>query len=110
MSVKDVVSAILVGIVVGILGRLILPGRQHIGAFVTLVIGVISALLGGWLATAVHVNDRAPAHLFGLHWSWVVLAIQVAFAVVATALSAAISHARVASRTAPPRRRVRRRT
>jgi uncharacterized membrane protein YeaQ/YmgE (transglycosylase-associated protein family) len=110
MNVKDVVSAILVGLVVGILGRLILPGRQHIGAFVTLVIGVVSALLGGWLATAVHINDRAPAHFLGLHWSWVVLAIQVGFAVLGTALAAAVSHTRVASGSPAVRRRVRRRT
>ncbi len=107
MHVHDVVSAILVGLVVGILGRLILPGRQRIGAFVTLVIGVVSALLGAWVATKLKVTDKAPAHVLGLHWSWVELGIQVGFAVLATALAAAISHTRVATDNPPARRRTR---
>jgi uncharacterized membrane protein YeaQ/YmgE (transglycosylase-associated protein family) len=110
MRVNDVLSAILVGLVVGVLGRLILPGRQRIGAFVTLLIGILSALLGGWVAALLRVNDRAPAHAIGLHWDWIVLAIQVGFAVLATALAAAISHTRVAADSAPRRRtRARRR-
>jgi uncharacterized membrane protein YeaQ/YmgE (transglycosylase-associated protein family) len=40
-------------LVIGVLGRLILPGRQHIGVFVTFVIGVGSALLGSVLARVV---------------------------------------------------------
>jgi uncharacterized membrane protein YeaQ/YmgE (transglycosylase-associated protein family) len=110
MHVTDVVSAILVGLVVGILGRLILPGRQRIGAFVTLVIGVVSALLGAWVATALKVNDRAPAHAIGVHWDWIELAIQVGFAVIGTALAAAVSHTRVATDGPAPRRRTRRRS
>jgi uncharacterized membrane protein YeaQ/YmgE (transglycosylase-associated protein family) len=110
MRVTDVLSAILVGLVVGVLGRLILPGRQRIGAFVTLVIGVLSALLGGWLAGVLKVNDRAPVHAVGLHWDWIVLAIQVGCAVLATALAAAISHTRVSTDSTPRRRtRTRRR-
>jgi uncharacterized membrane protein YeaQ/YmgE (transglycosylase-associated protein family) len=99
-----------VGLIVGVLGRLILPGRQRIGAFVTLVIGVLAALVGGWLANALHVSDKAPVHFAGLHWDWVVLGIQVAFAVLGTALAAAIAHTRVATDGAPRRRpRARRR-
>lgn len=110
MRVNDILSAILVGLVVGVLGRLILPGRQRIGAFVTLIIGIGSALLGGWIASVLKVNDRAPVHYIGLHWDWIVLAIQVGFAVLGTALAAAISHTRVATEGAPRRRtRTRRR-
>jgi len=111
MRVTDILSAIVVGLIVGVLGRLILPGRQRIGAFVTLVIGVLAALLGGWLANALKINDHAPAHVLGLHWDWIVLAIQVAFAVLGTALAAAIAHTRVATDNAPRRRpRARRRS
>ena len=109
MHVTDVISAILVGLVVGVLGRLVLPGRQRIGAFVTLVIGVVSALLGGWLANALKVADRAPVSLLGLHWDWIELGIQVGFAVLGTALAAAVSHTRVATDSPTPRRRTRRR-
>ena len=44
--------AILVGLVLGSLARAILPGRQHIGIVLTIVFGVLGALLGnavsGW--------------------------------------------------------------
>ncbi len=108
MHVNDILSAILVGLVVGILGRLILPGRQRIGAFVTLVIGVGAALLGGYVANLLQVADRAPASVSRLHWDWIELAIQVGFAVIGTAIAAAISHTRVAADSAPARRRTRR--
>ena len=109
MQINDVVSAIIVGLVIGVLGRLILPGRQHIGVFVTFVIGVGSALLGSVAARALGIGDRAPATLAGqswvhwhwlasVRWDWIVLGIQLGFAVVGTAIAAAISHTRVAYR------------
>ena len=38
--------ALLVGLVLGALARAILPGRQHIGIVLTIVFGVLGALLG----------------------------------------------------------------
>jgi uncharacterized membrane protein YeaQ/YmgE (transglycosylase-associated protein family) len=105
MQVTDVVSAVLVGLLVGVLGRLLLPGRQRIGIFVTFVIGVGAALLGSLVARWFGVNDNAPAHLGSVKWDWIELAIQVGFAVVGTAIAAAISHTRVADQTTTPRKR-----
>ena len=105
MQVSDIVSAILVGLVVGTLGRAILPGRQNIGNVATLAIGIISALLGGWVASLTHVGSQHPAHFVGIRWDWVAFGIQVAFAVVATAGAAMLSHSRIS--TDAPRRRAR---
>ena len=41
------------GLFVGIIARLLLPGRQRLGIALTMVLGVIGALLGGFLATEV---------------------------------------------------------
>lgn len=41
---------LLVGIVVGVLARLLVPGRSRIGILGTLAVGVIGAVGGGWLA------------------------------------------------------------
>ena len=38
--------------IVGLLARLLVPGRDPVGLLGTLVIGVIGAVLGGWLAGA----------------------------------------------------------
>lgn len=43
-------SFIILGLIAGIIAKVILPGRQGIGWFLTLVLGVVGALLGGWLA------------------------------------------------------------
>jgi len=40
---------ILVGFVVGVLARLIKPGKQDIGIIMTVVLGVVGALLAGWV-------------------------------------------------------------
>ena len=43
-------SFIILGLIAGVIAKLILPGRQGGGWFLTLLLGVIGALLGGWLA------------------------------------------------------------
>jgi uncharacterized membrane protein YeaQ/YmgE (transglycosylase-associated protein family) len=40
---------LLLGLIAGALAKLILPGKQGGGWFVTLLLGVVGALLGGWL-------------------------------------------------------------
>jgi uncharacterized membrane protein YeaQ/YmgE (transglycosylase-associated protein family) len=44
---------ILAGLVVGMIARLLLPGRDPIGFFGTLIVGVVGTLLGGYLWIAV---------------------------------------------------------
>jgi len=43
-------SFIILGLIAGAIAKLILPGKQGGGWFATLVLGVIGALIGGWLA------------------------------------------------------------
>ena len=40
---------ILVGLVVGVLARLIKPGKQDIGIILTVVLGIVGALFAGWV-------------------------------------------------------------
>ena len=51
-DIGSILGYILVGLVVGVLARLVLPGRAPIGFFGTLVVGILGAVLGGWLAGA----------------------------------------------------------
>lgn len=52
------ISAALVGAVIGGLARLVLPGRQDIGLFTTIVIGWIGSLIGSLLGRHVfHVGS-----------------------------------------------------
>lgn len=111
MTAHGILSAILIGIVVGTLGRLILPGRQNIGVIATVAVGVGAALLGTWAARAMGIETNAPAHFdwnaVGWHWtwSWAELGVQLLFAVIGIAIATALTRTAIASDDRPARRR-----
>jgi uncharacterized membrane protein YeaQ/YmgE (transglycosylase-associated protein family) len=111
MTANGILSALLIGILVGTLGRLILPGRQNIGAISTVAVGIIAALLGTWVARALGVEQRWPARLdwawadFHFSWSWAELGVQVLLAVIGIALAAALANSAIAEGSRERRRR-----
>jgi uncharacterized membrane protein YeaQ/YmgE (transglycosylase-associated protein family) len=44
------IAFLILGLIAGAIAKAILPGKQGGGWFITLLLGVIGALLGGWLA------------------------------------------------------------
>ncbi|MFP5290602.1 MAG: GlsB/YeaQ/YmgE family stress response membrane protein [Actinomycetes bacterium] len=42
---------LLLGLIAGAIAKLIIPGKQNVGWLMTLVLGVLGALLGGWLGS-----------------------------------------------------------
>jgi uncharacterized membrane protein YeaQ/YmgE (transglycosylase-associated protein family) len=44
---------LLLGLIAGAIAKAILPGRQGGGWFMTLLLGVVGALLGGWLGSVI---------------------------------------------------------
>jgi uncharacterized membrane protein YeaQ/YmgE (transglycosylase-associated protein family) len=44
------IAFLILGLIAGAIAKAILPGRQGGGWLVTLLLGVVGALLGGWLA------------------------------------------------------------
>jgi uncharacterized membrane protein YeaQ/YmgE (transglycosylase-associated protein family) len=55
MAAWALISTIIVGLIIGALGRLIVPGPQRIGFLATLIAGLIGAIIGGFLGN--HVFD-----------------------------------------------------
>jgi uncharacterized membrane protein YeaQ/YmgE (transglycosylase-associated protein family) len=53
----QVLGLIIIGIVIGILARLLLPGRQPIGVGLTILLGIGGALVGGIVASAIGTGD-----------------------------------------------------
>ena len=90
MTVTGIISAIIVGLIIGALGRLVLPGRQAIPIWLTILIGIVAALIGTFIAVALGVGSTSGI-------DWIELFIQVALAAVGVAL--------IAGRYAPGRRR-----
>ena len=81
MTVTSIITALIVGLIIGALGRLVVPGKQNIPIWLTLVIGVVAALLGTVLAKAVGVNDTSGV-------DWIELLFQVVLAAIGVAIVA----------------------
>jgi uncharacterized membrane protein YeaQ/YmgE (transglycosylase-associated protein family) len=48
----SVLGWVLFGLVVGIVARFLMPGRDPGGFVITIVLGIVGALLGGWIGRA----------------------------------------------------------
>jgi uncharacterized membrane protein YeaQ/YmgE (transglycosylase-associated protein family) len=44
------IAFLILGLIAGAIAKAILPGKQGGGWFITLILGVVGALLGGWLS------------------------------------------------------------
>ena len=49
----SILGWIIFGLIVGALAKLVMPGRDPGGIFVSIVLGIVGALLGGWLGRAI---------------------------------------------------------
>lgn len=57
MEISGIISALVIGVIIGVLGRLVIPGRQRIGVLWTILVGIVAALLGSALAAGLDVAD-----------------------------------------------------
>ena len=57
------VSAVLGGLVIGALGRLVVPGRNPLGCLGTVGVGLAGSLIGGALARALYHDPSRHAFL-----------------------------------------------
>lgn len=53
IDIGSIIGYIIVGAIVGVIARLIVPGREGLGIFATILLGIAGAVVGGWLAGAV---------------------------------------------------------
>ena len=59
------IGFIVAGLVIGLLARLILPGRQKIGLLWTLALGVVGSVIGGTIANALGSGDIMELNVIG---------------------------------------------
>jgi uncharacterized membrane protein YeaQ/YmgE (transglycosylase-associated protein family) len=79
LTVGGIIIGLIIGAVIGILGRLLLPGRQNIGILATVLVGMVAAFIGTLIAGALGVR-----HTAGI--DWIQLIIQVVLAMIGVAL------------------------
>jgi uncharacterized membrane protein YeaQ/YmgE (transglycosylase-associated protein family) len=71
--IGTIIGALFAGIIIGPLARLVMPGKQDIGLFTTILAGAAGALVGGLIAQFLGVGETAGI-------DWIKHAIQVACA------------------------------
>ena len=49
--IGSIVLAIIVGAVIGLVARLVMPGKQNIGMLMTIVLGALGGLIGSWVTS-----------------------------------------------------------
>jgi len=78
--ISSIIGAIIVGAIIGALGRLILPGKQNISIVVTIIIGIVASLIGGLILGFTAYNNNNG----GIPWlSLIVGAILAALGIMA---------------------------
>jgi uncharacterized membrane protein YeaQ/YmgE (transglycosylase-associated protein family) len=74
MTIHSVLGAIVIGLVVGALGRLVLPGKQRIPIWLTILVGIAAAFVGTALARAMGIPIDTP----GVDWGELLVQVIVA--------------------------------
>ena len=82
MTVAGFFSALVVGLIIGALGRLVVPGKQNIPIWLTIIIGIVAALIGTAIARGAGWADTSGV-------DWIEIVIQVVLAAIGVAAVAA---------------------
>lgn len=93
MHIQDYVAAIIFGAAIGIIARILLPGRQRIGIILTVLIGMVAALIGTWLTDKWNLHSTKLFHVAGRTFDWEVVGVQIGVAIVGIALVALLARA-----------------
>ncbi len=74
-----IIGTIIFGAVIGVLARLVLPGKQNISAVVTVILGILGALVGYYVWGAMGGGDTG-----GIDWiRWIIsIAVAAVFVVI----------------------------
>ncbi len=83
MTIGSILGAIIIGLVLGVLGRLFAPGKQNIPIWLTIVVGIVAAFIGTFIARALGVADTRGI-------DWIELIVQIIVAAIGVGLVAGL--------------------
>ncbi|HEY5889190.1 MAG TPA: GlsB/YeaQ/YmgE family stress response membrane protein [Acidimicrobiia bacterium] len=76
-----IIGALVAGIIIGPLARLVMPGKQNLSMGITILVGAVGALVGGFIYQALGGDETGGI-------DWIKLAVQVGVAALAIVLYA----------------------
>lgn len=59
----SIIAWIVLGLIAGALAKLLMPGPDPGGIFVTIIIGIVGAVIGGFISTALGFGDVSGLNL-----------------------------------------------
>jgi len=86
----QILGLLIVGLIIGAVARLVKPGRQTLGIAVTMLLGVVGALVGGWIASLLGTGEITELNVLGF-----IIAVVVAVLLIGIAEGTAGSRRRV---------------
>jgi|TARA_B100000614_G_scaffold248830_1_gene257177 uncharacterized membrane protein YeaQ/YmgE (transglycosylase-associated protein family) len=57
IDAMGIIAWIIFGLIAGAIAKLIMPGKDPGGFIVTIIIGILGAVVGGWIGTALGFGD-----------------------------------------------------
>lgn len=69
-----IIVTVILGAIIGALARLVLPGKQNISTLMTVILGIVGALIGSWLWTGVFNKGNTA----GIDWIALLMGVVVA--------------------------------
>lgn len=91
MHVQDYVAAVVFGALIGVVARILLPGRQRIGVILTVLIGMGAAVAGTWASNRWNLHSHKIFTVTGHTFDWLLVGVQVGIAVVGVAIAALLA-------------------
>lgn len=80
ITVVDVIVYVIAGAIIGALARLLVPGRQEMSVVVTILLGIVAAVVGGLLWEAVFPDNDGIAWIGSIIVAVVLVVLYVKFA------------------------------
>lgn len=75
MSIGSLLSWMLCGLIVGLVARFLVPGRRNMGLLLTMVLGIVGAVVGGFLYSLVQGAPNEPFSSGNAWHGWIVAII-----------------------------------
>lgn len=93
MEIDGIIGALIIGVILGVVGRAIAPGKQDIPIWLTILVGIVAAFIGSFIASAMGVAETRGI-------DWIEILVQIVLAVIGVMAVAGIYSGRSRSSTA----------
>lgn len=78
-----IISAIVLGLIIGVLARFVMPGKQDISIVMTIVLGILGSVVGSWLTGLFGYQNSSG----GIAWINLIVGVLVACVLIGVYLS-----------------------